>query len=49
MSKVTDPVCNMVIESSTAAAHGNYAGGPVYFCSIGCQKKYDLTHPRRTE
>lgn len=43
--KVTDPVCGMVIESASAAAHGTYAGETVYFCSAGCKTKYDRTHP----
>jgi len=46
MAKVTDPVCRMVIEESKAAAHGNYGGTTVYFCSIACQKSYEKTHPR---
>jgi YHS domain-containing protein len=45
--KVKDPVCGMVIEHSTAAAHGTYSGETVYFCSVGCQKKYDQSHPSR--
>jgi P-type Cu+ transporter len=44
--KVTDPVCGMVIEQSSAAGHGTYAGETVYFCSAGCQKTYERTHPR---
>jgi len=45
MTKVTDPVCGMVIEHSTAAAHGNYDGQIVYFCSSACQKSYERAHP----
>jgi YHS domain-containing protein len=44
--KVTDPVCGMVIESGTAASHGTYGAETVYFCSLGCQKAYERTHPR---
>jgi len=44
--KVKDPVCGMVIEDSSAAAHGTYGGQPVYFCSVACQKAYERTHPR---
>jgi YHS domain-containing protein len=36
----------MVIEESTAAAHGRYGGVTVYFCSTSCQKTYEKTHPR---
>jgi YHS domain-containing protein len=43
--KVTDPVCGMVIESSTAAGHGTYAEGTVYFCSAGCQTRWESKHP----
>jgi YHS domain-containing protein len=46
MAKVTDPVCHMVIEGSTAAAHGVYGGTTVYFCSNACQKSYEKTHKR---
>lgn len=46
MTKVKDPVCGMVIEHSTAAAHGTYGGEAVYFCSVSCQKSYERTHPR---
>ena len=46
MTKVKDPVCNMVIEHSKAAASGQYGGETVYFCSVQCQKQYDRTHPR---
>jgi YHS domain-containing protein len=44
--KVKDPVCEMVIEQNDAAAHGTYAGETVYFCSVGCQKAYERSHPR---
>jgi P-type Cu+ transporter len=44
--KVTDPVCGMLIESSTAAAKGTYGSETIYFCSVGCQKTYERTHPR---
>jgi len=43
--KVKDPVCGMVIESSSAAAHGTYGTETVYFCSAGCQATYDRRHP----
>ena len=43
--KVTDPVCGMVIESTTAAGHGTYDGREVYFCSSGCQARYERAHP----
>jgi len=46
MTRVTDPVCHMVIEDSKAAARGTYGGVTVYFCSAACQKSYERTHPR---
>jgi Cu+-exporting ATPase len=44
MVTVRDPVCGMSVETGRAAAHGVYGGNPVYFCSVGCKKKYELTH-----
>ncbi|MGA8603441.1 MAG: hypothetical protein WB788_00010 [Thermoplasmata archaeon] len=45
MPKVKDPVCGMVIESSTAAARGDFHGLTTYFCSSACKKSYERTHP----
>jgi YHS domain-containing protein len=45
--KVTDPVCGMVIEHSTAAARGTYGSESVYFCSTACQKAYERKHPAK--
>ena len=39
--KVSDPVCNMTIESEKAAATSQYNGQTVYFCSPGCKVKFD--------
>lgn len=44
--KVKDPVCGMLVESSSAAAHGTYGSETVYFCSTACQETYDRHHPR---
>ncbi len=46
MTKARDPVCSMTVDTERAAAHGLYAGVPVYFCSVPCQRKYELEHPR---
>ncbi len=46
MAKARDPVCGMNVESERPAAKGTYAGQAVYFCSVGCQRKYEVTHPR---
>jgi P-type Cu+ transporter len=45
MAQVVDPVCGMTIEAGAAAAQGNYGGRTVYFCSRGCQKTFEHTHP----
>ena len=42
--KVKDPVCGMVIEPATAAAHGTYGAETVYFCSTACQRTFERTH-----
>ena len=39
--QVKDPVCGMTIDSARAAAHGEYDGKTVYFCSVGCQKTFE--------
>jgi len=45
--KVTDPVCGMKIEESTAAARGTYEGVSVSFCSEACRRAYERTHAAR--
>jgi P-type Cu+ transporter len=39
--KVTDPVCNMTIEDSEAAATSMYRGKTYYFCSKPCKEDFD--------
>lgn len=39
--KVTDPVCNMVIEDSDAVALSKYKGNTYYFCSAICKEEFD--------
>ncbi|MDA8240985.1 MAG: heavy metal translocating P-type ATPase [Nitrospiraceae bacterium] len=39
--KVTDPVCNMKIEDSEAAATSAYKGKTYYFCSKLCKEDFD--------
>jgi YHS domain-containing protein len=41
--KVKDPVCGMMIESTTAAAKGTYSGQVVYFCAETCRRTYERT------
>jgi YHS domain-containing protein len=43
--KVKDPVCGMIIESTTAKAHSTYGNETVYFCAVACQTQYEKTHP----
>ena len=37
----TDPVCNMVIEESKAAATSTYKGKTYYFCAVSCKTTFD--------
>ncbi len=38
--QVTDPVCNMAIESEQAAGREVRKGQTYYFCSKSCQEKF---------
>ena len=40
MATVTDPVCEMQIDSAEAAASEYYEGKTYYFCSAGCQERF---------
>ena len=40
-AKAIDPVCGMTVDPAAAAGHSEYAGETYYFCSGGCQKKFD--------
>ena len=39
---VTDPVCGMHIDPTTAAGHWDYGGTRYYFCNPGCLAKFKL-------
>jgi YHS domain-containing protein len=41
MAQVTDPVCGMTIEQSTAAAQSSAEGDTYYFCSVACRELFD--------
>ncbi len=41
MTKVTDPVCKMVIEEKSAVATSDYKGKKYYFCAKGCKIAFD--------
>lgn len=43
---VTDVVCKMNIESSTAAAQAEYEGKTYYFCMEGCKTAF-LAEPKK--
>ncbi|HEX9352979.1 MAG TPA: heavy metal translocating P-type ATPase [Streptosporangiaceae bacterium] len=43
---VTDPVCGMQVDPTTAAAHRNTPADTAYFCSAGCTAAYDA-EPQR--
>jgi len=36
-----DPVCQMKVEESKAAATSEYEGKKYYFCAVGCKKAFD--------
>ncbi len=40
MSQVTDPVCGMRIDRSTAKGPHTYAGHEYFFCCVACWKKF---------
>jgi YHS domain-containing protein len=41
MPSVTDPVCGMSIDPTTAAGTSSYAGQVYYFCSVECKREFD--------
>ena len=38
---VTDPVCGMRVDPSSAADSRDHKGGTYYFCSPWCARKFD--------
>ncbi len=36
-----DPVCNMEVDPTKAAAQSNHKGQTIYFCAVGCKMKFD--------
>jgi Cu+-exporting ATPase len=40
MATTTDPVCGMTIEESAAAGSITHDGQTYYFCSSGCQQRF---------
>jgi Cu+-exporting ATPase len=43
---VTDPVCGMLVNPKTAAAHRDTSGRALYFCSAGCATVFDAEPER---
>lgn len=43
MSQVRDPVCGMMIDSSTAAGRTTYESQDVYFCSDQCRRTFEAS------
>lgn len=41
MATQRDPVCNMTVEESRAAATSQYDGKTYYFCAKPCKEKFD--------
>ena len=46
MAIVTDPVCGMSIDSTSAVARSTYAGDDFYFCSLECKREFDANTSR---
>ena len=36
-----DPVCNMEVEETKAAATSEYKGKKYHFCAVGCKRAFD--------
>ena len=36
-----DPVCNMVVDEEEAVGHTEYDGKDYFFCSKGCEQKFE--------
>jgi YHS domain-containing protein len=46
--KLTDPVCGMGVNKSTAAGSSTYAGKTYYFCSASCKQAFDANPKKYT-
>ena len=46
MISVKDPVCGMTVDPAKAAGESQLGGSAYYFCSTGCQTKFDSTPER---
>lgn len=43
---VVDPVCGMTIDTANAVGSSKHAGETYYFCSRGCEAKFDAAPER---
>ena len=41
MAQVTDPVCGMLVDTTSAKHQSEYQGQTYYFCAPGCKKAFD--------
>jgi Cu+-exporting ATPase len=46
MSSAKDPVCGMKVDPAKAAGESQFGGSAYYFCSTGCQAKFDSAPER---
>ena len=40
MDRIKDPVCGMMVDPNTAAAHTSYESREIYFCSEDCHRAF---------
>lgn len=45
----TDPACKMTIDEKSAAGKSDYNGKTYYFCSFGCEAKFDRNPQQYTK
>ena len=48
MTTVTDPVCGMQIDPAKAVGSSSHEGRTYYFCSRGCETKFDAAPEKYT-
>jgi P-type Cu+ transporter len=48
MSKVTDVVCGMMVDTDTAAARSTFDGTTYYFCTVECRDLFEANPARYT-
>jgi YHS domain-containing protein len=48
-TETKDPVCGMLVVEEFAVGPEESATGAVWFCSVGCQAKYQADHAGTTQ